>query len=1009
MPRSIYFDRSDSDILRLVNRVLSNSRPGADLADPNLHPHGIKELVDTPAARMAYAVVNMLHNLETTRSQSKDRLLGLQILYDEVINAAHTTLRRNTARVLMQIMKGIVRAYGNEELQLRLAHDFRAAAQGTPRIIRRLLRRYHLPEMPEEWNQMAFDDHVYDMNTKGRKSPTHLIMDAWIKGLRSLTVVYDNCVDKEVASEVLSAAAIVGVQVRIGIEFRVPFRNRFVTFLWMPRGFLSDQDFLEFLSSPKMLKLTADGRDAVSFLRDQTLCELRVWNEVLRPDYANCCGLIIPPVSEDDFLNYVGRGHANKARLAEYLNTLLSPQVEERLEELSYKENLTEEEAQQKALLGHLCSDTIQTEWLSCAMHEEMPRIVLPRDLKNLPRIMTLTPRELMKELHQVTPGCRMVLCTNDLSVEDVLELLWDCKGSITHLEIFTMRAYVEGRQNNVHEIGELRFALNSGQAPRLKQMIKQMIRGMRENGDLKRAEKFEKILISVPVLWERYRTQPLKSRIGTASGNRSRSFGMGFVVTDTLPRRSARYLEEIEAGKPTIPIHVEVEKHTIYREPEALESFNVFLQSLHGLPFCSNLGLERTQIWETPAGSMRESRAGNIVNLSGPIKASPLEEKREEGSSPGPFYLKSSLVNIIKVLVGFIPAFWSFMYTQDWWFLAWFGAFIWFGITGVRNVVQMVLAAKGMSRNSLLHWRDHVSLNRICDSLMYTGISVYLLEYLLRELFLDRTLHVNVMDNPFLVFTTLSVVNGFYIFAHNIYRGFPKSAAVGNLFRAILAIPVATFYNGIFFKILEACGVTDLAFYLVPSASVVSKCASDTVAALIEGLADSAVNIRLRRADYAAKLRSVFDSYTMLELLFPKEDAFRNLVRPGGLRGRGGAQAAKLERTFIVNALDMMYIWYYQPRAREAFKAIIRSLTAADRMVLAMSQLVLLREREVSQLMVDGLVGNDFARPLAFFLSHRNEYLHAMVQLCKPARITDLETAESVAEVENLLAQLEK
>ena len=1002
----MYFDRSDNDILQLVNRVQRASVTGEPIANPNLHPHGIKELVDTPAARMAYAVVNLLHNLETTRSQAKDRLLGLRILYDEVINAAHTTLRRNTARVLMQIMKSMVRACGNEEQQLKLAHDFRAAVQGTPRVVRRLLRRYHLPEMPEEWNQMAFDDHVYDMNTKGRKSPTHLIMDAWIKGLRHLTVVYDNCVDIEAVSEVLAAGAIVGIQVRVGIEFRVPFRNRFVTFVWIPRGFLSDRDFLDFLSSTKMAKLTAEGRNAVSFVREQVLKDLRVWNETLRPEYARRYGLVIPPVGEDDFLNYVGRGHANKERLAEYLNTLLAPQVEERLEELSLKSPLSEEEEEQQSLLKRICSDTIQTDWLSCSLHTELPRIELPRDLKRLPKIMTLAPRDLVKELHAVSSGCRLVLCTSGLSVEDVLELLWDCKGAITHLELFSMRAFVNGRQNNVHEIGELRFALNSGQAPRLKQMIRQMIRAMREAGDEHRAEKFEKILINVPVLWERYRRQPLKSRIGTGSGNRSRAFGMGFVVTDTLPRRSARYLEEIEAGKPRVPIRADVEKHTIYREPENPSSLNAFLQSLHGLPLCANLGLERTELWVSPVGTMRESHAGNIVNLVGPISPSPLEEKKEEGTSPGRFYLNSGLVNVLKVLVGFIPAFWSFMYTQDWWFLAWFGAFIWFGITGVRNVVQMVLAAMGLSRNNLLHWRDQVSLNRLCDSLMYTGISVFLLEYLLRDLFLERTLQVSVMDNPMLVFTTLSVVNGFYIFAHNIYRGFPRAAAVGNLFRAILAIPVAALYNTAFAHVLLLCGVTDLAYYLAPSASVISKCASDSVAALIEGLADSGVNIRMRRTDYTSKLRSVFDSYTMLELLFPKEDVFLSLARPGGLKGRGGPEARRLELTFVVNALDLMYIWYYQPRAQEAFRMIIRSLTSADRMVVILSQLVLLREREVSQLMVDGLVGRDFARPLAFYLSKRKEYLRDMVQLCKPARVTDQETAESIAEVESLLAQ---
>ena len=191
----IFFDKQDRDILVLVNRILEAPNvPSRDnLFNPELHPHGIKELVTSPASRMAYAVINLLRNLEV--GGSRDRLLALQTLYDEVLTSAHSALRRNTARALMQIMKDMVRAHGDETRQLMLAHDFRSTALGTPRVVRRMLARYHLPEMPEAWNQLAFDDHVYDVNTKGRKTPTHLIMDAWIKGLRSITVVYDNSVD----------------------------------------------------------------------------------------------------------------------------------------------------------------------------------------------------------------------------------------------------------------------------------------------------------------------------------------------------------------------------------------------------------------------------------------------------------------------------------------------------------------------------------------------------------------------------------------------------------------------------------------------------------------------------------------------------------------------------------------------------------------------------------------------------------------------------------------------
>ena len=82
------------------------------------------------------------------------------------------------------------------------------ASSGKPRIVRAELEKYHLLEMPEEWNQLAFDHHVHDANTKGRKSPTHLVMDAWIKGVRFLTVVYYNYVEPKVAEELLEAATI---------------------------------------------------------------------------------------------------------------------------------------------------------------------------------------------------------------------------------------------------------------------------------------------------------------------------------------------------------------------------------------------------------------------------------------------------------------------------------------------------------------------------------------------------------------------------------------------------------------------------------------------------------------------------------------------------------------------------------------------------------------------------------------------------------------------------------
>ena len=261
MPNRLFFDRQDYQLLHMINETIEHGA-SADMEhqvfDANLHPHGILELTTTHEFRIAHAVVNLLGNLRTGKVE--DRLVALRTLRDEVLHSARTSFRYNTGRVLIQIMKEIVRARGDEHAQLRLVRDFRRAASGNPRLVRLFLRRHHLLEMPEEWNQLTMDHHIHDANTKGRKNPTHLMMDAWVKGIRYLTVVYYNYVEPAAARELLEAASIMGLSVRIGLEFRAPFRGRFISFVWAPRGFSDYQTFLAFLDEQPMQELMQEGR-----------------------------------------------------------------------------------------------------------------------------------------------------------------------------------------------------------------------------------------------------------------------------------------------------------------------------------------------------------------------------------------------------------------------------------------------------------------------------------------------------------------------------------------------------------------------------------------------------------------------------------------------------------------------------------------------------------------------------------------------------------------------------
>jgi hypothetical protein len=82
------------------------------------------------------------------------------------------------------------------------------------------------------------------------------------------------------------------------------------------------------------------------------------------------------------------------------------------------------------------------------------------------------------------------------------------------------------------------------------------------------------------------------------------------------------------------------------------------------------------------------------------------------------------------------------------------------------------------------------------------------------------------------------------------------------------------------------------------------------------------------------------------------------------------------LEQIIIVHALDLLYFWMYQPRARTAWLQLLESVSEEEQEILFTSQLVLERNRDISQLIIDGLLGPDFAKALAFYLSSAPEYL---------------------------------
>ncbi len=981
----LLFDPQDYKLIQMVNNTIAARALRKALTPPesDLHPNGIIEMTSEHGLRLAAAVIVLLESLQA--GDANERIRALRRLHDEVLYSTHSSLRNNTARVLVQIMKDLVRAYGDHARQIPLAHEFHSAVRGAPRVIRALLRKYHLLEMPEAWNQQAFDHHVHDANTKGRKNPTHLVMDAWIKGIRFLTVIYYNTVDPEAARELLQAARVMGITVRIGIEFKATFRDKLIDLTWSPLNTNTSKALNDLLHRRDIAEVLQRYASVNDWMRGHVCTLLRVWNEVHSKDLAARWNMPAPaPLDEKEFLAFVGQRQPSALHLAEFIYQQLLPMLRQRDAQL--RAALEKEPDESAALRIHssleelevIVPDMILEDWLG---PEANPEIIFPnKPGPGLPDVLLEQPETLLDSLFPLHP-CQLILNLADLTAQDVLELLWRGRGRITHLELFNLREWTSGQLSHAEEINALQRALNEGSTPRLKQIIRQIIDAEPDNSD--RMPLFRTILDHIPQLQEYYALAPLGSRLGTDSTSRSHhTHGMGLAFVETLPPKARNALRrEKNDQRLFLPVHTDIYSYVQHHEPQQAQP--AWQRWLRHIPGLENAGCLTARGWALEKRTTRFGNDGNLVTLGGvddkglnrESRQTPVPEKKHIPFW-SPTYMNTNVSDMLKVLAGFLPAQWAFCYVDGWWVLTLFGALIWYLITFVRNVAQSVVGGGAFTRSLLVPWKRYVSWSRMADSLLYTGISVPLLEVVVRLWLLQDLLGITVQNNAFMVYTVIAFINAFYISGHNIYRGLQKEAIIGNFFRSAISIPISMVMGDGLLLCFEAMQMPEPVMLLQNCAAIVSKCASDLVAAVIEGFADRNSYLRMRQSDYDSKLTQIYANLARQELIFPHRDLQSMLRNPAdywrALYGKDPAVA----RQVVVHLLDMMYMWYYQPRAREVFWRKMCAAPSEERGTIMALHCLLTLEREISTLILDGLLNKDFARALAFYLQKNRTYV---------------------------------
>ncbi|MEJ2097592.1 MAG: hypothetical protein P8Y38_10770, partial [Deltaproteobacteria bacterium] len=617
--------------------------------------------------------------------------------------------------------------------------------------------------------------------------------------------------------------------------------------------------------------------------------------------------------------------------------------------------------------------------------------------------LLRLTPFELLNRLSRLHSGYRITLNLSNLNVDEVLELLYDCKGLITHMEIFNLKDYAAGKTAHIFNISRLMQAINEGSEIHLKQVIRNIIAQLEQDNNRENTSKIEKltaILYDIDALKFYYRGNSLRARIGSDSTGRSSRFhGMGLAIRETLPQKALWRIrnDRKQDVREILPIEMTAHKTMKFilrnsgKPPGRLA---YWLSSI--LPAGDWFGMARVEGWEVDPSATRTAEHGNVVTLGG------VQEKIDNGLKLNPVesvskqnrirwrYMNSHAKNTLKVIIGFIPAFLTFALTKDWWLLAYFGAFIWFGITGLRNILQSVLGGGGFKRSPLLNWNDYISWSRITDSLLFTGFSVPLLDYVVKTVILDRLFGITTGTHPVLLYTFMALANGIYLSSHNTLRGLPKGAVYGNFFRSLLSIPIAVGLNLLFGRLLSGAGVANADLALQKWAAIISKTASDIVAGIIEGLSDRYKNIQHRLREYTIKFSQLFETYARLEILNPNVQTFKILDYSDAEFTQNNAEARDLEKIIMVHSLDLLYLWNYQPRSRSALKQFTRALTEDECHILVSSQFILQRHREITQLFIDGILGTNFQRPLSFYLSRYEGYLEEIKKLVFSAQARD-------------------
>ncbi|HTX71688.1 MAG TPA: hypothetical protein VMC79_02595 [Rectinemataceae bacterium] len=743
------------------------------------HVSGIKNLVYNKAIDMA-----LLYRATCSGSRST-RLVALARLRDEAFNYQGLEMPYNTRRILIALMKETVKARGDLLRQHRYMAAFHQALSGRAYVVRTMLNELGLAEVPEARSRgsaaqaTGWDDHVYDNAGPGRKTPAQLVLDAYIKGLSRLTIVYEDFFDIEALTEALEAGRLMDVDVTLGLECLVQGKHR---------SRLYHVILLEDCHAPEKLKSLFESRPFRQVLRlvESNFTEYdRIYDELI--DEFNRRSL---PAINYGF--HTTAGELKPLSLESLRTQARGRQVfHEHLGQLLRKRLADLREVRSEIDPGAERLDELGAAELRRRYFDPLYRDILGRGAFVRAERLYEAVREANAD-----HGSRVlrIAYTRPLvaGLESCVRHLLGHARSIDALEVWNNRVWQEGYVGDTKLLESLRRALNAGDAGAAGELLGAKGIGEPDAGVVAAAA-------------AHYAASPLEARIGSNSdGYNHNAPGMGFLPKHAV--RNWRAVLRTNRSSPlpvTVPLASSAGAGTARRPTGRRAQHQMVI-----LP----LGRNRSIAGHRTAGApeLLRSLPGRLP-VWRDLNASIRDLARMVAGG-----LIALLVGLgLSMASGFPPAFGLST------------VFAFFAITYLRNFVVDQSAMHGLHPS---RWRlSSFDATNGANSVFFSLLSIPLLR-IVEQVFdylafgrVDVSGSMGSLGLRTLRFVLLALVNGAYMYGHNSLRGFTAPVKRTNFLRSVFAFPLAIALS--YLNSLTA-GI---------SGALISKFASDIVGGITE------------------------------------------------------------------------------------------------------------------------------------------------------------------------------